>query len=331
MPFLIYKMGSSHCLRLLALVCLCAQFAASGWAQSYPAKTIRYIVSGSPGSATDTLGRLIADALTLRFGRQVIVDNRTGGGSNIGPEIAAKSPADGYTVFQMTITHAVNVTLYRNLAYNLLRDFAPVTQIAIDPAVLVVHPSIPVRSANELIKFAQAQPDALSYSSGGTGTFTFLAAELFKGQAGVNLLHVPYKGGGPALTAVVAGEVSVYFAPLGVGLPHIRQNRLRPLAVTTAKRLSLTPDLPTIAESGLPGYESGNWYGLLVPAKTPQPTIATLHRAVVAVLNDPAVSKHLSALAYIPIGNRPDELMAHIRTEIERLGTIVKALNLTAD
>jgi tripartite-type tricarboxylate transporter receptor subunit TctC len=315
-------------LTLSGLIC---PFAAAGWAQGYPAKTVRYIVTGSPGSAADTLGRLVAEGLSQAFGRQVIVDNRSGGGSNIGPEIAAKAPADGYTLFQMTISHAVNVTLYRNLPYDLMRDFAPVTQLATDPAVLAVHPSLPVGSVSELIKFAKAKPGALNYASGGTGTFTFLAAELFKGQAGVNLVHVPYKGGGPALAAVIAGEVSVYFAPLGVALPHIQQRRLRPLAVTTAKRVSLTPELPTVAETGLPGYEAGNWYGLLAPAKTSKETIATIHGAAVTVLNNPAVGKSLNNLAFVPVGNRPDEFAAHIKAEVERLGQIVRTLNLTAD
>ena len=317
--------------RALATLCLIALYAAGASAQSYPARSVRYIVTGSPGSSTDTLGRMIADGLTANFGRQVIVDNRTGGGSNIGPEIAAKSPADGYTLLQMTISHAVNVTLYRNLAYDLLRDFAPVTQLATDPAVLVVHPSLPVKSVNELVAFAKRRPDALSYASGGTGTFTFLAAELFKAQAGVNLLHVPYKGGGPALTAVIAGEVAVYFAPLAVALPHIQQQRLRPLAVTTARRVPLVAGLPTVAEAGVAGYESGNWYGLLVPAKTPKEIVAAIHDATISVLNNPAVSKRLGDLGYIPIGNQPDELSAHIRLEIARLGKIVRALNLTAD
>ena len=300
-------------------------------AQPYPAKPVRYVVTGSPGSSTDAFGRFMAEGLGQQFNRQFVVDNRTGAGSNIGPEFVAKSTADGYTLLQMTISHTVNVTLYKSLAYDLLRDFAPVTQLVTDPAVLVVHPSLPVRSVADLIRLAKRQPEALSYSSGGTGTFTFLAAELFNGQAGINMLHVPYKGGGPALTAVIAGEVSVYFAPLGVAQPHLQSARLRPLGVTTLKRVPLFPALPTISEAGLKGYESGNWFGLLVPAKTPREIVAALHNAAVAVLRDPVMVKRLNDMAYVPVGGTPDELATHIRREVERLGKIVRALNLSAD
>jgi tripartite-type tricarboxylate transporter receptor subunit TctC len=311
------------------LAALFAFGAATSIAQSYPVKPVRYIVTGSPGSSTDALGRVLAESLSQHFGRQVVVDNRTG--SNLGAEIVAKSPADGYTLLQMTISLAVNVTLYKSLAYDLLRDFSPVTHLVTDPAVLVVHPSLPVKSVTDLIKLAKMKPDALSYSSGGTGTFTFLAAELFNGQAGIKMLHVPYKGGGPALTSVIAGEVMVYFAPLGVALPHLRSARLRPLGVTTLKRMPLVPDLPTVAESGLKGYESGNWFGLLVPAKTPREIVLALHNASVAVLRNPAMIRRLNDMAYVPVGGTPEELAAHIRVEIERLGKIVRALNLAAE
>ena len=265
------------------------------------------------------------------LGRQFVVENRTGAGSNIGPEFVARSPPDGYTLLQMTISHAVNVTLYKSLGYDIVRDFAPVTQLATEPAVLVVHPSLPARTVAELIALAKAQPGALTYSSGGTGTFTFLAAELFNGQAAIKMLHVPYKGGGPALTAVIAGEVTVYFAPLGVAMPHLQSGRLRPLGVTTLKRLALTPGLPTIAESGLKGYESGNWFGLMVPAKAPKEVVATLHAAALAVLRNPATLKRLNDMAYVAVGGEADELAAHIRREVERLGRIVRALNLSAE
>lgn len=319
------------CVRSLAAVCLICQSAASGWAQSYPARPVRYLVTGSPGSGTDTIGRFIAGGLTEVFGRQVIVDNRTGGGSNIGAEIAAKAPPDGYTLLQTTITHAVNVALYRNLSYSLMRDFAPVTQLATGPAVVVVHPSLPVKSIGELVRLAKAKPGVINYASGGTGTFTFLAAELFKGQAGVNLVHVPYRGGGNALAGVVNGESPVYFAPVAAALPYLQEGKLRPLAVTTPRRLPLLPEYPTVAESGYPGYESGNWYGLLAPARTPKEIIAVIRGAVVSVLNNPSVSKRLNNLGYITIGDRPEEFAAHIKAEAERLGKIVRALNLTAD
>ncbi len=315
--------------KLLSFVAVAVCMVGDCAAQTYPVKPIRYIVTGSAGSSTDTLGRLMAEGLTQQLGRQVVVENRTG--SNLGAEVVARSPADGYTLLQMTISLAVNVTLYKSLAYDILRDFAPVTRIATDPAVLVVHPSLPVKSVRELIRLAKAQPDGLLYSSGGTGTFTFLAAELFNGQAGIRMLHVPYKGGGPALTAVIAGEVGVYFAPIAVTMPHLQSGRLRPLGVTSLKRVALAPKLPTIAESGLKDYESGNWYGLMVPAKTPKEVIATLHTAAVAVLRSAAAQKRLNELAYVPVGGEPEELDAHLRREIERLGRIVRAMNLSAE
>ena len=300
-------------------------------AQAYPLKPVRYVVTGSPGSSTDVLGRFMADGLTQQFGRQFVVENRTGAGSNIGPEFVSKSPADGYTLLQMTISHAVNATLYRSLGYDIIRDFAPVTQLVTDPAVLSVHPSLPAANVAALSRLAKGRPDALAYASGGTGTFTFLAAELFNSQAGVKMLHVPYKGGGPALIAVIAGEVSVYFAPLGVALPYLQSRRLRPLGVTTLQRLPLLPEVPTVSEAGLKGYEAGNWFALLAPARTPRDIVASLHAASLAVLRNPAAGKRLNEMAYVPVGSAPDELAAHIRHEVERLGKVVRALNLSTD
>lgn len=305
--------------------------AAAASAQTYPDKPVRLIVTGSPGSSGDTLGRLVAEGLTRKFGRQIILDNRPGGGANIGPDIAARSPPDGYTLFIVTISHAVNATLYRKLPYDIVRDFAPVTQLVTDPAALVVHSTVPAKSVDELIALARAKPGALNYASGGTGTFTFLAAELFKGQAGVDIVHVAYKGGGPALLAVAAGEVAVYFSPLGISLPHVRQGRLRALAVTTLKRVPMVPELPTVAESGLPGFEAGNWFGLLAPAATPKSVIGTVHDATVAWLNEPGAVKLLDELAYVRIGSTPQAFAAHIKSEVARLGKVVRALKLTAE
>lgn len=319
------------CVKLLTLICVVGQFTANGWAQSYPLRSVRLLVPFSAGSGSDTIGRIMAGGLSEVFGQQVIVDNRAGAAGNIGAEIAVKAPPDGYTLLLVNIGHAVNANLYRNLPYNLQRDFASVTLFASSPAILVVHPSLPVKSIGELVKLAKARPGAINYASGGTGTFTFLAAESFKAQAGVDMLHVPYRAGGEALTAIISGETSVYFAPLAPALPHVRQGRLRPLAVTSARRVPLMPELPTVAESGFPGYEAGNWYGLLVPVKTPPETIGVIRMAVVAVLNNPNVSRRLDDLGYISIGNQPEEFAAHIKSEIEKLGKIVRKLRLTTD
>ena len=315
-------------LTLLGLVCLCA---GSGWAQRYPVKVVRLLVPFSPGSGSDTLGRIVAAGLTDVFGQQVIVDNRAGAAGNIGAEIVAKAPPDGYTLLLANMGHAANVSLYRNLPYDVVRDFAPVTQLASAPAIVVVHPSLPVKSIGELVRLAKARPGAINYSSGGVGTPTFVAAELFKAQAGVNLLHVPYRAGGEALTAMLSGEVSVYFSPLATALPHVRQGRLRPLAVTTAKRVPLLPEYPTVDELGYPGYQSGNWYGLLVPARTPKETIAAIRNGALAVLNNETVGRRLGDLGYISIGDQPEEFAAHIKSEIENLGRILREHRVTAE
>jgi len=315
-------------LMLIGLVCIGAS---SSWAQRYPAKVVRLLVPFSPGSGSDTLGRIIAGGMTDVFGQQVIVDNRAGAAGNIGAEIAAKAPPDGYTLLLANLGHAANVSLYRNLPYDVVRDFAPVTQLASAPAIVVAHPSLPVRSLDELVKLAKARPGAINYASGGVGTPTFVAAELFKAQAGVNLLHVPYRAGGEALTAVLSGEVSIYFSPLATALPHVRQGRLRPLAVTAAKRVSVLAEYPTVAELGYPGYQSGNWYGLLVPAKTPKEIIAAIRAAAVAALNNETISRRLADLGYVAIGDQPEEFAAHIKAEIESLGRILRESRITAE
>ncbi|MBI3919130.1 MAG: tripartite tricarboxylate transporter substrate binding protein [Betaproteobacteria bacterium] len=320
-----------HRVAPLLLGCLMWQFAASGWAQNYPAKVVRYLVPTPAGSGADTIGRIVAGGLSQVFGQQVVVDNRAGGGNNIGAEIAAKAPPDGYTVFQATLTHAVNATLYRKLAYDLVRDFAPVTQLAASPYVLVVHPSLPVKSAAELVKLAKARPGAINFASAGPGTATFLAGELFKDIAEINMLHVPYRGGGEALTSVISGETSVYFAPVAIALPFIKEGRFRPLAVTTAQRLPALPSYPTVAEAGYPGYLAGNWFGLMVPAKTPKATIATIRAAAISVLKDADVARRLRDLGYVLIGDQPEEFGAHVRSEIERLGKIVRRAGVTVD
>lgn len=319
------------CLKLLTVVWFACQFSPDGWAQRYPARVVRLMVPFSPGSGTDTIGRIAAGGMSEAFGQQVIVDNRAGAAGNIGAEIVAKAAPDGYTLLLVIMGHAANVTLYRNLPYDLLRDFAPVTELASAPAMVVVHPSLPVKSIAELVKLAKAKPGAINYSSGGVGTPTFIAAELFKSHAGVNLMHVPYRSGGEALTAVLAGETSVYFAPFAVALPQVRQNRLRALAVTTAKRVPVLPEYPTVAELGYPGYQSGNWYGLAVPAKTPREIITAINTAAVAALKSPNVNKRLSDLGYIIVGNQPEEFAAHLKSEIESLAKILRDYHVTGN
>jgi len=311
--------------RVLALV-LASVCVAAG-AQAYPAKPVRLLVSFSAGSGTDTIARIVAGGLAQPLGQQVIVENRAGAAGNIGAELAAKAPPDGYTLFLVNMGHAANVTLYeRKLSYDLVRDFAPVTQLASSPSIVVVHPSLPVKSIGELVRLAKARPGAIHYGSGGIGTPTFVAGELFKGQAGVDLLHVPYKSGGEAIIGVMTGEVPLYFAPMSTALPLVQQGRLRALAVTTMKRLTVLPEYPTVAESGYPGYQAGNWYGLLVPAKTSKDTIVTIRGAAIKALNDPGVNKRMTDLGYVIIGDQPEEFAAHIRSEIASLAKILRGL-----
>jgi len=313
---------------LLPIVCLCA---APALAQPYPTKVVRLLIPFSAGSGSDTIGRIYAGGLAENFGQQVIVENRAGAAGNIGAEVAARAPADGYTLFLVNMAHAVNVTMYRKLGYDPLRDFTPVSMLATGPAILVTHPSLPVKSVKELVVLAKARPGAINHSSAGVGTFTFLAAEMFKRQAGIDMLHVPYRAGGEALTAVISGETSVYFSPAAGALPQVKQGRLRPLAVTSTKRISLMPELPTVAESGYPKFESGNWYGIVVPARTSREIIDRAHKASVTALNSPAINKRLNDLGFVLIGNTPEEFGAYFRSEIDAWGKIVRDLKLSAD
>jgi tripartite-type tricarboxylate transporter receptor subunit TctC len=314
------------CVQSAALACLICPATGDGWAQSYPAKAVRCIVPDAAGGGLDTIGRLTAEGLSEAFGQQVIVDNRTGAGTTLGIALAAKAPPDGYTLLMNGSGLAAASSLYRNLTFDAIRDFAPVTQIAASPQLVVVHPSLPVKSITDLVRLAKARPGEIIYASAGTGSSTFFATELFKERAGVNLVHVPYRGGGPALTAVMSGETPVYFAPVAAAMPHL-QGRLRAVAVSALKRLSMLREVPTVAESGFPGYEAGNWYGLMVPAGTPPETIAIIHRAALTTLNK--LNKRLNELAYIPVGNRPDEYATYIKAEIQKVETIYKRLGLT--
>jgi tripartite-type tricarboxylate transporter receptor subunit TctC len=310
------------------MTCLAAAAAAS-WSQNYPAKPVRYIMPTT--GANELIGRLLAQGMSEALGQQVFVDVRAGAGGNIGAEIAARAPADGYTLLQITQSHTVNVSLYRSLAYDVVRDFAPVTKIDLSPSIVVVHPSVPAKSIGDLVRLAKAKPGALNYGSAGVGTSTFLAAELFKLVAGVNIVEVPYKGGAPAQTAVIAGEVSIYFAPIATALPFIRDGRLRALAVGSATRVPLLSDYPTVAESGYTGYESSNWHGLVVPAKTPKELIASIHAAAVTALKRPDIAKRMQELGLTPIGDQPDEFAEFIKADIEKWRKIVRQKGLTAD
>ncbi len=314
---------------LLMPICLIWHFPANSHAQSYPLKPVRYIIPSTGG--TEVVGRLVAQGMTHVLGQQVFVDPRTGAAGNLGAEIAARAPADGYTVFQATQSHTFNTSYFKHLPFDLQRDFVPVTKTDISPMVVVVHPSFPAKSIGDLVKLAKARPGVIYYSSAGVGTSTYLAAELFKSAANVNLVEVPYRGGAPSLTAVVAGEVPVYFAPIATVMPLVQQGRLRPLAVSTTKRLPAFPDYPTVAESGYPDYEASNWHGLMVPAKTPKEIVAVIHAAAVAGINRPDISTRMRNLGYTIIGDQPGEFAEFIKADIEKWRKIVRERGLSAD
>lgn len=296
-------------------------------AQSYPAKPVRLIVASSPGSNPDVLARIVAAGMAQAIGQQIVVENRAGAGGNIGAEVAARAPADGYTLFLIHTNHPINTALHPRLGYDIFTDFAPITQLAVSAFVLVVHPSLPARSVRELVSLAQARPGAIPYSSAGTGSGTHLAAELFNSMVEVKMLHVAYKGGGPALTAITSGETAVYFTPVSTGMPHIAGGRLRPLGVSTATRLRELPGVPAIAEI-VPGYEFASWAGLMAPVKAPTIVVDTMHKAAVAALKSPATAKRLADAGFVTIGNRPEDLAAHMKREVDKFTKLVRQIGL---
>ncbi len=318
-------------LRLLTIAAACLMCRSGiDWAQNYPIKPIRYIVPSSPGSAVDTIGRIVAGGLSEVLGQQIFVDDRAGAGGNIGAALAAKAPPDGYTVLQVNNNHTVNMTLYKNPGYDLLHEFLPVTKLASSPYVIVVHPSLPVKSIKDLISLAKARPGAITYSSAGAGSGTFMAMALFVSHTGLDMLHVPYVGGGPALTAVISGQVLVYGAPLPTALPHLPQGRLRALGVTSRKPVAVLPDIPPVAAT-VPGYEFNAWAALLFPLKTPQSVITAMRNAVLSALNRPDVNKRMTELSYVADTCQPEEVTTFMKADIEAMAKLIRQHNLTVN
>ena len=317
----------------LALVVLvgngCAVAAAE--VQDYPNKPLRFIVPTPPGGGTDTLARLVGVKVSESLGQQLVIDNRGGAGGNIAAKVAAGSAPDGYTLLLGNLANVISMSLYPKLGYDLLRDFVPVTQLASVAFILTINPSVPANSLTELITLAKAKPGLLTYASSGSGQPSHLAMELFKSMANVDIRHIPYKGAGPAAVDVISGQVQMYFFALPAGLPHIRAGKLKGLAVASSQRASVAPDVPTVAESGLPGFEAMTWYGVLAPAGTVKGIVNKLHAAFVAALNAPDVRKRLASRGFEVIGSTPARFAAYIRAEIPKWAKIVKASGARVD
>ncbi len=300
-------------------------------APGYPAKPIRLIVPFAPGGGIDITARSIALKLTEAWGQTVVADNRAGANGTIGVDIATKSLPDGYTLTMISSSHSVNVSLYSKLPYDLINDLAPITQATTQPYALVVHPSVAAKSVKELIALAKARPGTLNYGSSGTGGLSHLSGALLATLAGLNITHIPYKGGAPAMTDVIAGQIQMLFSTILQSHAHIKAGRLRALAVTTAKRSAGAPELPTMQEAGVPGYEVVGWYGVLAPAKTPQPILAKLNREIVRILQTQEMKERLSADGSEPVGNSQEQFAAHIKSEIAKWRKVVKEVGIRAD
>jgi tripartite-type tricarboxylate transporter receptor subunit TctC len=302
--------------------------AASAVAQNYPSRPIRIVCPYVAGGGSDFVARTIALKLTETIGQSVVVDNRPGGGTNIGAELVARSAPDGYTIFLGGTPTAVNVTLYKKLPFDVLNDFAPITETTVAPNLLVVHPSLPVRTVKDLIALAKSRPGQLTYGSAGIASSNHLSGALFKTMAGIDIVHVPYKGGGAAVTDLLAGNISMYFSTTPSSMPHVRTGRLRALAVTSAKRSGIVPNIPTMAEAAVPGFEMSAWHALFAPAGTPPAVVKKLADEVVRALRQPDVRERLAAQGVDAIGTTPEELAAVVKENIAKYAKLVKAADI---
>src|SRR5688572_13104943 len=292
---------------------------------AYPTRPVRIVVPQSPGASTDLTARLLAQKLSPVLGQTVIVDNRPGAGSVIGTEVVAKATPDGHTLLVVASSLTLNPTLHRNLGHEPVRDFAPITQLSSFPNMITVHPTLPVKTVKELVAFAKAKPGALNYGSSGTATGTHLSGELFKHMTGTDMVHVPYKGGGAAIPALLGGQVHLGFPSLASVLAHVRAGKLRAIAVTTAKRSPVLPEIPTIAESGVPGYDHGPWNGFLAPAKTPRAIVARLNEETARILHSPDTKALFLAEGAEPVGDKPEAFAATIKSEIAKWAKVIQA------
>jgi len=319
-------------LAFLAALAVPFCISARAFAQPYPVKPIRLVLPYPPGGGSDTIARPLAQKMSEGFGQQVVVENRGGAGGNIGMEYVARAAPDGYTiVLALTAQLAVNPGLYQKIPYDPIKDYAPVTLLCSGGYILVVHPSLPVKTVKEFIAFARSRPGQIAYSSSGNGSGGHLAAELLNSMAGIKMLHVPYKGGGPALMDLIAGQVQVLFATQLSSWPHVQSGRIRALASSIAKRPASLPDLPTVAEAGVPGFDAGVWYAVLAPAGTPREIVMRLNSEIARVLKQPDYRKLLVNNTIEPIGSPPEELARYIKSELVKWAKVIKDANVRVD
>ncbi len=299
--------------------------------EDYPTKSIRMIVGYPPGGGTDIVGRMVAQKLGEHFGQTVVIDNRGGATGNIGTELAARAAPDGYTLLMGNVApNAINVSLFATLAFDPVKDFEPVSLVASTPNILVVHLSVPVKTVEDLIALAKANPGALNYPSAGIGSSSHLAGELLAILAGIDIVHVPYKGGGPALVDLLSGQMQIMFATMPAAMPHVKAGKVRPVAVTSAKRSQAMPELPSIGET-VKGYEASTWYGVLAPAHTATPIVARLHEGIVKVLSAQDMQGRLLAQGFEPVGSTPEEFGAYIKSEIVKWGKVIRTAGIKAE
>jgi tripartite-type tricarboxylate transporter receptor subunit TctC len=298
---------------------------------TYPSQPIKWVVPFPPGGAMDTMARTLGESLSVSMKQPVVIENRPGAGGAIGSGMVAKAAPDGHTMMIVSIGHAVNPSIYPKLSYDATKDFEPVSLVGIVPNLLVAHPSVKANNVKELIALAKAQPGKLTYASAGNGTTVHLAAELFNSMAGVDIMHVPYKGSAPAVTDLMGGQVDIMFDSLSSAKPYVESGKLKALAVTTVKRSSVFPNVPTIAESGIPGYELSGWYAVFVPAKTPKAIVDRLNAELVKALKQASVRARFAQIGAEPVGSSPQELANTLKTETTRWAKIVRERNIKAD
>ena len=319
-------------LRALALSLLGAAAVATAAETNYPARPVRFIVPFAPGGSTDTLARTLAVRLTDVLGQQVVVDNRSGGNGNIGTDIVAHAVPDGHTILLGYIANlGIGPSLYAKLPFDPLKDFAPITLLAVAPNILVAHPSVPVKSVKELVAYAKANPNKVNYASAAVASLGHLAGELLNSSAGIQMQHVPYKGSGQAVIDLLAGQVQVMFSGMSSVMQHIKAGKLRPLAVTGAQRSPATPEVPTIAEAGYPGFEASAWYGVLAPAGTPKAIVLRLNSEILRALKIPEVKERLENVGFEIVGGTPEAFGAYMKSEIDKWARVVKTSGVRAE